>query len=51
MSGDGRLIEVQATAEGERYTRDQLDDLLDLAAAAIEQIGEAQQRAVEAVLA
>ena len=51
MSGDGRLIEVQATAEGERYTREQLDDLLDLAAAGIEQIGEAQQRAVEAVLA
>jgi ribonuclease PH len=51
MSGDGRLIEVQATAEGERYTRDQLDELLDLAAAGIEQIGEAQQRAVEAVLA
>jgi ribonuclease PH len=51
MSGDGRLIEVQATAEGERYTREQLDALLDLAAAGIEQIGEAQQRAVEAVLA
>ena len=51
MSGDGRLIEVQATAEGERYTRDQLDELLDLAAAAIDRIGEAQQRAVEAVLA
>jgi ribonuclease PH len=42
---------VQATAEGERYTREQLDDLLDLAAAGIERIGEAQQRAVEAVLA
>ena len=51
MSGDGRLIEVQATAEGERYTREQLDELLDLAAAGIEQIGETQQRAVEAVLA
>jgi ribonuclease PH len=51
MSGDGRLIEVQATAEGERYTREQLDELLDLAAAGIEQIGEAQQHAVEAVLA
>jgi ribonuclease PH len=51
MSGDGRLIEVQATAEGERYTREQLDDLLDLAAVGIEHIGEAQQRAVEAVLA
>jgi ribonuclease PH len=51
MSGDRRLIEVQATAEGERYTRQQLDDLLDLAAAGIEQIGEAQKQAVEAVLA
>jgi ribonuclease PH len=51
MSGDGRLIEVQATAEGERYTREQLDELLDLAAAGIEEIAEAQQRAVETVLA
>ena len=51
MSGDGRLIEVQATAEGERFTRDQFDELLDLAAVGIEEIGEAQQRAVEAVLA
>jgi ribonuclease PH len=51
MSGDGRLIEVQATAEGERYTRAQLDELLDLAAAGIEEIVEAQRRAVETVLA
>ncbi len=51
MSGDGRLIEVQATAEGERYTRDQLDELLDLAAGGIDEIKAAQQRAVEAVLA
>jgi ribonuclease PH len=51
MSGDGRLIEVQATAEGERYTRDQLDELLDMAAVGIEEIAEAQQRAVETVLA
>jgi ribonuclease PH len=51
MSGDGRLIEVQATAEGDRYTRDQLDELLDLAAGGIEEIMAAQQRAVETVLA
>ncbi|MDP9492404.1 MAG: ribonuclease PH [Actinomycetota bacterium] len=51
MSGDRRLIEVQATAEGERYTRDQLDELLDLAAGGIEEIMAAQQRAVETVLA
>ena len=51
MSGDGRLIEVQATAEGERYTREQLDELLDLAAAGIEEISSAQHHAVETVLA
>ena len=32
MTGDGRLVEVQATAEGEPFTRDELDALLDLAA-------------------
>jgi ribonuclease PH len=51
MSGDGRLIEVQATAEGERYSRDQLDELLDLAATGIEEIAEAQREAVEAPVA
>ena len=51
MSGDGRLIEVQASAEGERFSRDQLDELLDLAAVGIEEIADAQQRAVETVLA
>jgi ribonuclease PH len=51
MSGDDRLIEVQATAEGERFSRSQLDEMLDLAGAGIEEIAEAQQRAVEAVLA
>ena len=51
MSGDGRLIEVQATAEGERYSRDQLDELLDLATAGIEEIAEAQRGAVEAPVA
>jgi ribonuclease PH len=51
MSGDGRLIEVQATAEGQRYSREQLDELLDLAAAGIEEIAGAQRDAVEAPVA
>jgi len=51
MAGDGRLIEVQATAERAPLDRDQLDDLLDLAAGGIEEIGLAQQEAVEAVRA
>jgi ribonuclease PH len=51
MAGDGRLIEVQATAERAPLDRDQLDDLLDLAAGGIEEIGLAQREAVEAVRA
>ena len=31
MTGDGRLVEVQATAEREPFDRDELDELLDLA--------------------
>jgi ribonuclease PH len=51
MAGDGRLIEVQATAERAPLGRDELDELLDLAAGGIEEIGAAQREAVEAVRA
>jgi ribonuclease PH len=51
LAGDGRLIEVQATAERAPLSRDQLDELLDLAAGGIEEIGLAQREAVEAVRA
>jgi ribonuclease PH len=51
QAGDGRLIEVQATAERAPLDRDQLDELLDLAALGIEEIGLAQRDAVEAVRA
>jgi ribonuclease PH len=49
QAGDGRLIEVQATAERAPLDRDQLDELLDLAALGIEEIGLAQRDAVETV--
>jgi ribonuclease PH len=45
MRGDGRLIEVQATAERNAYTREELDRLIDLAASGIEQIFEVQAKA------
>jgi len=51
LAGDGRLIEVQATAERAPLSRDQLDELLDLAARGIDDIGVAQREAVEAVRA
>jgi ribonuclease PH len=46
MAGDGRLIEVQATAERVPFDRAQLDALVDLAVAGIEQIGERQKEAL-----
>jgi ribonuclease PH len=51
MAGDGRLIEVQATAERAPLGREELDELLDLAAGGIEEIGAAQRQAVEVVRA
>ena len=51
MAGDGRLIEVQATAERAPLGREELDELLDLAAGGVEEIGAAQRDAVEAVRA
>jgi ribonuclease PH len=51
MAGDGRLIEVQATAERAPLSRGQLDELLDLTAQGIDEIKRAQQDAVEAVRA
>jgi ribonuclease PH len=51
LTGEGRLVEVQATAEKVAFARDELDELLDLAAAGIEQIGELQREAAGAVRA
>jgi ribonuclease PH len=50
MTGDGRLIEVQATAEKDPFTRATLDDLLALAERGIAEIGEAQVEAVSVAL-
>jgi ribonuclease PH len=47
MTGDGRLIEVQATAERDPFARETLDELLELAAAGIADIGTLQAEAVE----
>ena len=48
QTGAGRLVEVQATAERAPFDRDELDALLDVAAAGIARIAEAQQRALDA---
>ena len=43
MTGDGEFVEVQGTAEGEPFSRSQLDDLLDLATKGISEIVAAQR--------
>jgi ribonuclease PH len=48
MTGDGGLVEVQATAERTPLSRAHLDDLLALAARGIEQLRKAQDEAVAA---
>lgn len=47
MTADGRLVEVQATAEKEPFSRDVLDELLDLAAGGIAELDAAQRAACE----
>jgi ribonuclease PH len=48
MTGSGRLVEVQATAEGQTFSRAELDALLDLAEAGIAELTAAQLAAVDA---
>ena len=47
MTADGKLVEVQGTAEHGTFDRKQLDTLVDLATAGIEQLIAAQRRALE----
>ena len=43
MAGNGELIEVQGTAEGNTFSRAELDALLDLAESGIARITAAQR--------
>ena len=48
MTGEGALVEVQATAEKTPFSRAHLDDLLELAAGGIEELAAEQGEAVAA---
>jgi ribonuclease PH len=50
MTGDGQLVEVQATAERVPFDRARLDAMLDLAGAGIEELARRQQEAIDAPL-
>jgi ribonuclease PH len=51
MTGDGGLVEVQATAERTPLSRAHLDDLLALAAGGIDSLRAYQDQAVAAAIA
>jgi ribonuclease PH len=51
MTAEGALVEVQATAERTPFTRARLDELLELAAAGVDEIAAAQEEAADAVRA
>jgi len=46
MSGRGLIVEVQGTAEGALFSRSDLDQMMDLATAGIEELHDMQRRAV-----
>jgi ribonuclease PH len=50
MTGEGALVEVQATAERDPFSRELLDELLDLAAGGIDTLTSAQAEAAAAAL-
>ncbi len=44
MTGDGRIVEVQGTAEGEPFSRSVLDSLIELAGKGVKELIEIQKR-------
>ncbi|MDW8027925.1 MAG: ribonuclease PH [Armatimonadota bacterium] len=50
MLEDGRIVEIQATAEGEAFTKEQFDQLLALAQKGIRQLIHLQRKVLEGIL-
>jgi ribonuclease PH len=46
-TGEGKLVEVQGTAEGKAFDRAELDGMLDLALEGIDRLGELQRQALK----
>jgi ribonuclease PH len=49
MTGSGKFVEVQGTAEGLPFDRDRLNTMLDLAAVGVKELLAAQRRALEEI--
>lgn len=50
MTGDGRLVEVQGTAEGDPFSRHQMDQLMNLAGQGIQRLFELQREALKEII-
>lgn len=50
-TGDGRFVEVQGTAEGDAFTRDEMDSLVLLAQSGIERLVSVQRNVIESAVA
>jgi ribonuclease PH len=46
FTGDGRLIEIQGTAEGESFSREQLESLVDVGWRGAQQVAAKQREVV-----
>jgi ribonuclease PH len=46
MTGDGRFVELQGTAEGDPFDRRELDELLELAEAGCAELTDLQRSAL-----
>jgi ribonuclease PH len=49
MLGDGSLVEVQGTGEESTFSRQELDEMLDLAEAGLAQINSIQQKSLSGI--
>ncbi|MEM1373480.1 MAG: ribonuclease PH [Pseudomonadota bacterium] len=47
LTGSGKMVEIQMSAEGSTFSRAQMDDLIDLATQGVNQLVAAQRAAVE----
>lgn len=50
MTGSGKLIEVQGTAEGEPFTEDEMQELMGLARKGVRELIQIQKKALEGVV-
>ena len=49
MTGSGQMVEIQGTAEGEAFARDQLNEMLEIGSAGIQRLCKLQDQVIESI--